>query len=234
MKYKIPRYLYANIGDEEKKIDLKESTKKLADEIKSNKRVVKGGFFPKFNNVNDPEEICNKYLIHSFFIKDIYLENEDDDFLILVSENVKLAEYKEKYKDLTFGYRFLIRDIEEEPGYEIIIVTVDLIGLWERYTEIELEFDTEFEKRSAIETLKHEIPYTLIFPEDIERKDYDVHLKVRDDKVYMVIDKVYASVSIRENNFVIDKISRPRVTIEENDRIKTVSGFKLYMKKVEE
>ena len=234
MKYKIPRYLYANIGYEEKKIDLKESTKKLAEEIKNNKRIVKGGFFPKFNNINDPEEICNKYLIHSFFIKDIYIENEDDDFLILVSENVKLAEYKEKYKDLTFGYRFLIRDIEEEPGYEIIIVTVDLIGLWERYTEIELEFDTEFEKRSAIETIKHEIPYTLIFPEDIERKDYDVHLKVRDDKVYMVIDKVYASVSIRENNFVIDKISRPRVTVEENDRIKTVSGFKLYMKKVEE
>lgn len=234
MKYKIPRYLYATIGDEEKKIDLKESTKKLANDIKNNDKIVKGGFFPKFNNVHDPEEICNKYLIHSFIIKDIYLENEEDDFLILVSENAKLAEYKNKYRDLTFGYRFLMRDIEEDPGYEIIIVTVDLIGLWERYTEIELEFDTEFEKRSAIEALKSEIPYTLIFPEDIERKDYDIHLKVRDNKIYMVTDKVYASVSMRENEYVIDKISRPRVTMEKNDRIKTTSGFKLYMKKVEE
>lgn len=234
MKYKIPRYLYATIGDEEKKIDLKESTKKLANDIKNNNRVVKGGFFPKFNNAHDPEEICNKYLIHSFIIKDIYLENEEDDFLILVSENAKLAEYKNKYRDLTFGYRFLIRDIEEEPGYEIIIVTVDLIGLWERYTETELEFDTENEKRSAVEAIKTGIPYSIIFPEDIERKDYDVHLKVRDDKVYMVIDKVYASVSMRENEYIIDKISRPRVTMEENDRIKTTSGFKLYMKKVEE
>ena len=234
MKYKITRYLYANIGDEEKKIDLKEATKKLANDIKNNNRVVKGGFFPKFNNVNDPEEICNKYLIHSFFIKDIYLENEEDDFLILESKNAKLAEYKDKYKDLTFGYRFLIRDTEEEPGYEIIIVTVDLIGLWERSTETELEFDTKFEKRSVIESIKKEVPYTLIFPEDIERKDYDVHLKVNDDKVYMVIDKVYASVSVKENTFIIDKVSRPRVTLEKNDRIKTVFGFKIYLKKVEE
>lgn len=234
MKYKIPRYLYAYIGDEEKKIDLKESTKKLANDIKNNNRIVKGGFFPKFNDVHDPEEICNKYLIHSFVIKDIYLENEEDDFLILVSENTKLAEYKNKYRDLMFGYRFLIRDIEDDPGYEIIIVTVDLIGLRERYIETELEFDTELEKRSAIESIKKEIPYTLIFPEDIERKDYDVHLKVRDDEVYMVIDEVYASVSMKENKFIIDKISRPRVTIEKNNKVKIVSGFKLYMKKAEE
>lgn len=234
MKYKIPRYLYAYIGDEEKKIDLKESTNKLAESIKNNKRVVRGGFFPKFNNINDPEEICNKYLIHSFMIKDIYLVNEEDDFLILESENTKLAEYKRKYRDLTFGYRFLIGDKEEEPGYEITIVTVDLIGLWERYIETELEFDTELEKRSAIEAINREIPYVLVFPEDIERKDYDVRLKVKNDTVYLVKDNVYASSSMKENKFVIDKVSRPRVTIEENDRIKTISGLKLYMKKVED
>ena len=216
MKYKIPRYLYTYIGDEEKKIDLKESTKKLANDIKNNNR------------------ICNKYLIHSFVIKDIYLENEEDDFLILVSENTKLAEYKNKYRDLMFGYRFLMRDIEDDPGYEIIIVTVDLIGLRERYIETELEFDTELEKRSAIEIINKEIPYTLIFPEDIERKDYDVHLKISDDKVYMVIDEVYASLSMKENKFIIDKVIRPRVTIEKNNKIKIVSGFKLYMKKSEE
>lgn len=234
MKYKIPRYLYAYVGDEEKKIDLKESTNKLAEDIKNDKRVVRGGFFPKFNNVHDPEEICNKYLIHSFVIKDIYLENEEDDFLILESENTKLAEYKDKYRDLTFGYRFLMRDTEEEPGYEIIIVTVDLIGLRERYIETELEFDTELEKRSAIDAINREIPYVLVFPEDIERRDYDVRLKVKNDKVYIVKDIVYASESMQENKFVLDKISRPRVTIEENDRIKIISGLKLYMKKAEE
>lgn len=229
MKYKIPRYLYVNIGEEEKKIDLKESTKKLANDIKNNNQVIRGGFFPRFNNVNDPEEICNKYMIHTFLIKDIYLENEDDDFLILVSENAKLAEYKTEFKELTFGYRFLIRDTEEKPGYEIVIVTVDLLGLWERYDEVELEFDTEFEKRSAIESLSKEIPYTLIFPEDIERKDSDVHIKVRDNKVYMVIDTVYASASMKENKFEIDKVSRPRIVVG-----KVISGFKLYFKKVEE
>ena len=234
MKYKIPRYLYAYIGDEEKKIDLKESTNKLAEDIKNNKRIVRGGFFPKFNDEHDLEEIVNKYLIHSFMIKDIYLENEEDDFLILESENTKLAEYKRKYRDLTFGYRFLMREKEEEPGYEIIIVAVDLIGLWERYIETELEFDTEFEKRSAIESINREIPYVLVFPEDIERRDYDARLKVKNDNVYLVKDNVYASLSMKENKFVIDKISRPRVTIEENDRIKTISGLKLYMKKAEE
>lgn len=106
------------------------------------------------------------------------------------------------------------------------------IGDEEKTTE--LEFDTELEKRSAIDAINREIPYVLVFPEDIERRDYDVRLKVKNDKVYIVKDIVYASESMQENKFVLDKISRPRVTIEENDRIKIISGIKLYMKKAEE
>ena len=59
-------------------------------------------------------------------------------------------------------------------------------------------------------------------------------MKVRNEKIYLVRDNVYASISMKENKFIIDKVIRPRVTIEKNNKVKIVSGFKLYMKKAEE